>query len=193
MSFPLLLFLAFGLSMDAFAVSVTNGLCNRGSPGKTALYCGLSFGLAQGIMPLIGYWAGHTLDRWIERIDHWVALLLLAAIGGKMIAEAIKPKKKELAASPASQEFSLWLLAAQAVATSIDALAVGVSLGVVQADIVLAVSVIAAVTFCCCFLGVLIGRRFGTLLSGRAEILGGVILIFIGLHIFWEHTTPFFH
>ena len=185
MSFYLLLFLAFGLSMDAFAVSVTNGLCCKGHTPRTALSCGLAFGVAQGIMPLFGYWAGHTLGRWIEQIDHWVALVLLSVIGVKMIVEAVKNGKNPEDSAP--RELALSTLIVQAFATSIDALAVGVSLGVMQVNIVTSVLVIAAVTFACCFIGVCVGQKFGALLSGKAEIAGGVILIFIGIRILVEH------
>ena len=179
--------LGVGLSMDAFAVSITNGMCLRAPLWKNALSSGTAFGLFQGIMPLVGYFAGHAFSELVERFDHWVALILLMLIGGKMIVEAVR-EKREPGGRTTSGIFSYKALAVQAVATSIDALAVGVGLGVMQVNLWFAVSAIAATTFALSFLGVLIGSRFGGLLKDKAEILGGVILILIGLKIFLEHS-----
>lgn len=190
LTLALLVPLAFGLAMDAFAVSVTNGMCYRMNTAKNALSSGLAFGLFQGLMPLIGYFAGHTFSGAIERFDHWIALLLLSLIGGKMIYEAIRDGKKP--ENCPTRAFSVKTLTLQAVATSIDALAVGVSLGVMQVDIFLSVGIIAAITFLCSFTGVLIGKRFGGWLQDKAEILGGVILILIGANIFLEHSGLLF-
>lgn len=191
MGFSIVFLLAFGLSMDAFAVSVTNGMCYRIPPAKNALASGLAFGLAQGLMPLIGYYAGHSLSDLIESVDHWIALLLLGFIGGKMIVEAVKSARNPQGCPV--KAFSYKTLAMQAIATSIDALAVGVGLGVMQVNLWLAVSTIAAVTFFCSFGGVLIGKKFGQMLKEKAEILGGAILVLIGIRIFWEHMLPVFH
>lgn len=183
----MLFLLAVGLSMDAFAVSVTNGMCYRINPLKNAFSSGLAFGLFQGLMPLIGYVAGHTFSGVIESVDHWIALVLLAFIGGKMIWEALGELRSP-GDRPHIRAFSVRTLAVQAIATSIDALAVGVGLGVMQVDVYVAVSVIAAVTFFCSFGGVLLGKVVGNALKGKAELLGGAILIFIGARIFLEHT-----
>lgn len=181
----LLVYLAFGLAMDAFAVSLTNGMCYRTGALKNALATGTAFGLSQGLMPLLGYYAGATFSAVIAGIDHWIALALLGVIGGKMIVEAVKERKAP--AAHTLKAFSIKTLTLQSIATSIDALAVGVGLGVMQVDIVAAAAIIAVVTFLCCFAGVLIGKRFGSRFRDKAEILGGVILILIGLHIVFEH------
>ncbi|MDO5125503.1 MAG: manganese efflux pump MntP family protein [Ruminococcus sp.] len=177
-----LLLLAIGLSMDAFAVSVTNGLCMRKSAWKTALSCGLCFGLFQGAMPSIGFALGRTFTEYVTSIDHYIALVLLAFIGGKMLIDAFKDVDESCDLSPA-----LGLLLVQGVATSIDALAVGVSFAALSVNIVYAASFICCVTFLFSFVGVFIGNRFGTILNSKAQILGGLILIGIGLKIFIEH------
>ena len=167
-----LLLLAIGLSMDAFAVSVTNGLCIRKAAWKTALSCGLCFGLFQGAMPSIGFALGRTFTEYVTSI-----------IGGKMLIDAFKDDDESCDFfSPA-----LGLLLVQGVATSIDALAVGVSFAALSVNIVYAASFICCVTFLFSFVGVFIGNRFGTILNSKAQILGGLILIGIGLKIFIEH------
>lgn len=192
MSEYLIIFLAFGLAMDAFAVSVTNGMCYRIPLVKNALSSGLAFGLAQGLMPLVGYYAGLSFSSIIARIDHWLALGLLTFIGGRMLYDAYKDRKKPREQA-AVKHFSPRLLCIQALATSIDALAVGVGLGVMQVNIFAAVGTIALITFLCSFSGVLIGKKFGQFLQDKAEVLGGVILIFIGMHIFIEHMAHEIH
>lgn len=181
----MLLLLAFSLSMDAFAVSVANGMCYRMRVWKNALASGLAFGLFQAAMPLIGYLAGMSFRSVIERFDHWIALILLSIIGGKMIYEAIKQMRRPEDCQV--REFSLKGLVLQAVATSIDALAVGVSLGIMQINIYVAVGSIGIITFLCSFIGVYIGKIFGGLLKDKAELLGGAILVIIGVRIFAEH------
>lgn len=169
--------------MDAFAISVTNGMCYRMKLWKNALYSGLAFGIAQGLMPLIGYFAGHTFSQVVDRYAHWVALIFLCVIGAKMVIEAVKDMKRPDNAV-SNRSFALNVLIIQAIATSIDALAVGVSLGVYKVNLILAVTTIAAVTFILSFAGVFVGKKFGGLLKEKAEILGGIILILIGIRIF---------
>lgn len=178
--------LAIGLSMDAFAVSISNGLCMRKIGPKEALRPAFAFGLAQGVMPLLGYVAGQTFSRAISFLDHWVALLLLGAIGGKMIVEAVR-EMREPEACPSSGVLTLRMLILQAVATSIDALAVGVSLAVMNVNIWLAAGFIACVTFAFSFAGVYIGKKSGVFLKTKAELAGGAILVLIGVKIFAEH------
>ncbi|MDR2933186.1 MAG: manganese efflux pump MntP family protein [Oscillospiraceae bacterium] len=192
MDLYLLVFLAFGLAMDAFAVSVTNGMCYRIPVWKNALTTGLAFGFFQGVMPIIGFIAGHGFSGLIMRIDHWVALVLLSVIGGKMIVEATAEARRNPSSVPA-KTFTYKTLMMQSVATSIDALAVGVGLGVMQVNIYFSAVCIAVITFFCCVAGVLIGKCFGGILKNRAEIIGGVILILIGVHIFTEHASHTFH
>lgn len=187
MDFFELFLVAVGLSMDAFAVSVTNGMCMRKILWKRVLLIAAAFGIFQGLMPLLGFLLGSAFSSFIESIDHYVALVLLAAIGAKMIFEALKkPKEGESCETAASLTIPALLL--QAVATSIDALVVGVSFAAVRVDIIPAVLFIAAVTFLICVFGCLVGKRFGELFSSGAEIFGGVILIILGIKIFLEHT-----
>jgi len=182
--------LALALSMDAFAVSVVNGLVSRANPWKNALATGAAFGFFQGLMPVVGYLAGHSFHDVIESVDHWIALALLCFVGGKMLVEACRnsalPEKAKR-----SQAFSPQRLGVQAVATSIDALAIGVWLGFARVNILFVSGAIAVTTFGCCFAGVLIGRKFGHLFHKKAEILGGVLLILIGIKIFLEHIGGF--
>jgi len=182
-----LLLLALGLAMDAFAVSISNGLCYGKSAPRARVAGALAFGAAQGAMPLFGYLAGQAFSSAIERFDHWIALILLSFIGGKMVLEAIQ-EAREGEQCPA-QAFSLKLLGVQAIATSIDALAVGVSFAVMKVNILMAASFIAVITFVCCLVGYGIGQRFGGMLKQKATIFGGVILIGIGLKIFIEHMS----
>lgn len=173
--------------MDAFAVSITNGLCMKNITRAKALQIGLAFGLAQGIMPIIGYLAGQTFSRAISSLDHWVALILLGAIGGKMVVEAVKGMR-EPESCPVNGLLTTKMLILQAIATSIDALAVGVSLAVMSVNIWIASSFIACITFCFSIVGVYIGKKSGTFLKNKAELAGGVILVLIGIKIFAEHV-----
>lgn len=184
MSITELILLAIGLSMDASAVSISNSICIRKITLKNILQMAVIFGLFQGIMPLIGYYATSVFSDVIAQFDHWIALILLSIIGGRMLYEAItaEPEKD---CSLFSLTFKLLLV--QAVATSIDALAVGVSLSALNVNIFYAVTIISIITFICCTIAVLISKRFGNLLGKRADIVGGIILIAIGLKIFIEH------
>ena len=175
-----------GLSMDAFAVSVTNGMCRRGNALKTAFACGLCFGVFQGIMPSLGYTLGSTFARYIEQYDHIIALVLLGYIGGKMVIDSLRGESEAKAVG----NFKLSELILQGVATSIDALAVGVSFATLLEwnGMISAACLIAATTFVIAIAGVLIGKRFGDILSNKAQLVGGLILIGIGVKIFVEHT-----
>lgn len=168
--------------MDAACVSMSNGMCYN-TRLKHALGIGAAFGLFQGAMPVIGYLAGSLFSKQIAAFDHWIALILLAFIGGKMLCDAIKGDDN----ASCSSRLTLKLLLMQAVATSIDALAVGVSLAAVNANIFAAASIIAISTFLLSVIAVYIGRRLGTRLNKKASIFGGTILILIGLKIFVEH------
>ncbi len=184
MSLTEIILLAIGLSADAAAVSISNTLCIRKVKLKHALSMALSFGIFQGIMPLIGYYAATSFSYYIKSCDHWIAFILLGIIGGKMLYESIKDEGKQ-DCSVFSLSFKLLLV--QAIATSIDALAVGISLSVLEVNIFASVAIISTVTFICCMLAVLVAKRFGTMLGKRAGIVGGLILIFIGVKIFVEH------
>lgn len=187
MGYLTLFFIALGLAMDAFAVSISNGICYRRAGPKEAIITGATFGGFQAAMPLLGYFAGMTVKDAVEAIDHWIALILLGFIGGSMIIGAIKNMKKpeDVECKPYCTTKDLLL---QGIATSIDALAVGISFAVIDTNIFVAVALIGIVTFIFCVVGVPIGKRFGTIIREKAEILGGCILIMIGLKIFIEHT-----
>lgn len=183
-----LIFLAIGLAMDAFAVSIALGLkVPVKDKWKTALKAGLFFGIAQGVMPLIGWILGNGFSKYIESIDHWVAFILLAIIGGKMIYEAIHPDEDEESEVDTGMK-RMFILA---IATSIDALAVGISFAFLNVNIINAVLIIGIITLVTSAIGVIIGKIFGDLFSGKAEIVGGVILILIGLKILVEHLRLF--
>jgi putative Mn2+ efflux pump MntP len=187
MGYITLFFIALGLSMDAFAVSVSNGICYKNAGVKEAFITALTFGVFQAIMPLIGYFAGRTVSNAVEFIDHWIALILLGFIGGSMIYGAVKERKTQ-----GGGKYKVYCttkdLIIQGVATSIDAFAVGISLAVIDTNIYVAVALIGVVTFICCLVGVPVGRKFGFLIKEKAEIFGGCILIIIGLKIFIEHS-----
>ena len=175
--------LGVGLAMDATAVSMTNGMSVKNIRKKEAFLIASTFGIFQGIMPFIGYFTGALLSEYISRIDHWIALLLLAYIGGKMIFEAVSKNDDVVPI----RSLSIKSLFIQAVSTSIDALAVGVSLAALHAPIIKSCTVIAVTTFLLSFIAVFIGKRFGDLLGQKAQIVGGALLIGIGLKIFIQH------
>ena len=181
-----LCFIAVGLSMDAFAVSICKGLACREQNLRNNLLAGLYFGGFQGLMPAIGWLLGVRFSEAITSIDHWIAFVLLSFIGGSMIRESRSgAEEEELGAS-----FGFRAMLPLAVATSIDALAVGVSfafLGMTGREILGAAALIGAVTFVLSAVGVRVGSVFGSRFKSRAELCGGVILIFIGLKILLEH------
>lgn len=187
MGYFTLFFIALGLAMDAFAVSVSNGICYKKAGFKEAFNTALTFGVFQALMPLIGYFAGKTVSDAVAFLDHWIALVLLCFIGGTMIVGAIKEMK-----NPEKENCKTYCtvkdLLIQGVATSIDAFAVGISFAVIDTNIFAAVGFIGTVTFICCMLGVPVGKRFGFFMKDKAEILGGCILVIIGIKIFVEHT-----
>ena len=186
-----LFLIALGLSMDAFAVSVSNGLCFKNFKKSQAFISSISFGIFQGLMPTIGFFAGTLFFDVISKLDHWIALILLGYIGTNMIIDSIKELKLKNAISEDSKEYTLKTLFLQSIATSIDALAVGISFAALNINILTAALFICIVTFVCCIIGSLIGKKFGHLLQEKAKIFGGIILIFIGLKIFIEHTLGF--
>jgi len=194
--------IAVGLSMDAFAVSVTNGIIIRELKLQHALKVGLYFGVFQALMPLAGWLAGSRFKEYITSIDHWIAFILLAFIGGKMIHEAYKENCEvcetgeeacEVAVSghdgamSAEDPLRMGRLMVLAVATSIDALAVGISFAFLNVSILWSSAVIGSITFVICAAGVYVGRKFGCLFQKRAEIAGGIILVLIGAKILAEH------
>lgn len=180
-----LLLIALGLSADAFAVSVTNGMCRKNVKLGYTFLIALTFGVFQGIMPLVGYFLGSTVTSFITKYDGITALILLSFVGGKMIYEGIS-KQKHPEEDNNTSKLTLGLLIIQGIATSIDALAVGVSFAAVSVDIFFSAVIICIVTFVLSFIAVFIGKKFGNLFNKKAEIIGGVILVGIGLKIFIE-------
>jgi len=183
-----LFFTSLGLSMDACAVSISNGMCLDNFHKKQILLTALAFGFFQAFMPIIGYTVGLAFSNLISFLDHWIALILLCIIGGNMIVEAIKELKYPEVCLISEKKLTYKKLLAQAIATSIDALAVGIGFAVMQVNIVLAAISIGVITFICSIAGSYLGKKCGQLFKQKAEILGGVILVFIGLKIFIEHT-----
>lgn len=177
-----LFLIAVGLSMDAFAVSVCKGLAMPKCTFKKAAIVGLWFGGFQALMPAIGYVLGAQFQETIASIDHWIAFVLLALIGGNMIHEALDNDEEEADASLDVK--TMFLLA---VATSIDALAIGITFAFLKVNIIPAVCFIGIVTFIISFAGVKIGNVFGARYKNKAEIVGRVILILLGLKILLEH------
>ena len=168
-----------GLSMDAAAVSATHGLTMKKFNTARCLVIALAFGLFQGLMPLIGYAAGSLISGYVQAFAGWFALVLLALVGGKMIWDGCK---KEEPQAPSRRSFLPTVLL-QAVATSIDALAVGLSLAAMKSNIFLSAGIIALTTLCISLGSVFIGHKVGALLSDKAQIAGGIILVLIGLKI----------
>jgi len=185
MSLVELFFIAVGLSMDAFAVAVCSGLSMHKVSWKKLMTVGLYFGVFQAVMPLIGYLLGAQFADKIISFDHWIAFLLLCFIGGKMVKDSFA---KEGCSDTEEVSLSFKKMFPLAFATSIDALAVGVSFAFLKVDIVPAVSFIGVITLLLSMGGVKIGNVFGVRLKSKAELAGGIILILIGLKIILEHT-----
>lgn len=184
MSFIELLLIAAGLSMDAFAVSVCKGLASRQASTKELLCVGLWFGGFQALMPAVGYLLGSAFERYITAFDHWAAFLLLGFIGGNMIYDSIKGNTCEISKDSCSFRTMLPL----AVATSMDALAVGITFALLpDVNIVAAVSLIGAITFLLSGIGLKMGNAFGLRYKAKAEFAGGLILILMGSKILLEH------
>ncbi len=183
-----LIMIAIGLAMDAFATSIVDGLRYQKAKKRHGIYVALTFGLFQGVMPVIGYFLGSLFIKQIEAYDHWVAFGLLLLIGGFMIFEGIKGIIKP--ESVKEKEFSWKEVFLQGVATSIDALAVGITLTTLKIHIAWDALTIAGITFIICIIGFFLGKQIAKLLKGKysiANIIGGIILIAIGISIVIEH------
>lgn len=178
--------IALGLSMDAFAVSIASGAGMKKLEIKNALKMGVFFGGFQAMMPVIGWLAGVGMKSFIAGVDHWVAFGLLTLVGGKMIYEALKNNAKEKRGT-GNRPFDTGILLMLAVATSIDALAVGVTFSVLSVSILLPVVIIGLTTFALSVAGVRIGAKGGHFFENKMELLGGLILLGIGLKILLEH------
>ena len=178
-----------GLSMDAFAVAVCKGLNMRKVNKLHCLIIALFFGGFQALMPLVGWALGRQFEQYITSVDHWIAFALLAFLGGKMIFEALK--KEEDDEVRRDDKLDIKELFLMAVATSIDALAVGITFAFLNVNIFQAITVIGCTTFVLACVGVFIGNIFGSKYKSKAELLGGVILILIGVKILLEHLELF--
>lgn len=189
MSFLLILGIALALAMDAFAVSLGLGLSLKPATGGQTLRLAFHFGLFQFLMPVLGWAAGESLIRHIEKYDHWVAFVLLLGVGGKMIFESLRPEK-DAAAKRADPTRGVSLLVLS-VATSLDALAVGLSLAALRVAIVFPAVVIGVVAFAMTVTGMKIGPVLGKVIGRRAELLGGTVLLLIGIKILIDHLKAF--
>lgn len=178
-------FLALALSMDAFAVSVSLGLSTKKLQIRQAFLVAFSCGLFQGFMPILGFWTSIVFKDLINAFDHWIAFFLLFFIGAKMLYEVIPDKKDATASNKVTFSFKKLLILS--FATSIDALAAGISLAVLDADIYVSALLISAVTFTLSLAGVYFGKKIGSLFYNKAQVFGGIILISIGIKILFEH------
>lgn len=185
MGFAELLVLAIGLSMDAFSVSVCKGLSMKKADIKAMAICGIWFGGFQALMPLLGFLLGSLLAEFITAIDHWIAFVLLAIIGFNMLKEAFSKEKDE---SEKNADLSVKIMFTMALATSIDALAAGISLSMAgNTNIWTAITLIGATTFILSAAGVKAGCIFGSKFEKKAQVAGGFMLIFLGIKILIEH------
>ncbi len=185
MGISAILLIAVSLAMDAFAVSISNGVCIRGFGKKDAIKQAAFFGGFQFIMPVIGWFLGNSVKTYIEAVDHWIAFILLLLIGVNMIHESLRGEEEEKRGYCSLTNKMLFI---QAVATSIDALAVGISFAILDVNILQAGVIIGIVAFVISCIGACAGKYLGDRLQTKAEIVGGVVLILIGSKILIEHT-----
>lgn len=179
-----LLLLSIGLAMDAFAVSICKGISMRKMNWKKAIIIGLYFGGFQALMPTLGYFLGTAFQSLITSVDHWIAFVLLGIIGGEMIKESFEKDSENQ-----NDDVSFKTMIILAIATSIDALAVGITFAFLNVNLGLAVSLIGIITFILAVAGTKIGNRFGDKYEKKAEFVGGVILILLGVKILLEHLN----
>lgn len=177
-----ILLISIGLAMDAFAVSVCKGLAMKKMSWKKAIIIGLYFGIFQAVMPVIGYFLGTTFERFITNVDHWVAFILLVGIGINMVKEAFDKESENR-----NDNVDMKTMLVLSIATSIDALAIGITFACLKIHIVMPVITIGLITFIISVIGVKIGNQFGDKYGKKAEIMGGVILILLGIKILLEH------
>ena len=182
MSLLEIVLISFGLAMDAFAVSICKGLSMKKMNWKKALIIAAYFGGFQAIMPLVGFLLGNTLSGAFESIDHWVAFILLGIIGAEMIKNSFDKEEDKR-----NDKVDIKTMTILATATSIDALAIGVTFSFLRAKIILSAIIIGVITFVLSLIGVKTGNKFGDKLQNKAELIGGIILIFLGIKILLEH------
>jgi putative Mn2+ efflux pump MntP len=183
MSLLEIIFIAFALSMDAFAVSITLGLSVEKPKIKEIILPGLYFGFFQAFMPIIGYFSSIYFADKIKEFDHWIAFILLGIIGGKMIKDSLSKEEEKVN----QNVFQFMKMIILAVATSIDALVIGITFAVFKVNIFMAVIITGSVTFLISMIGVKLGNIFGLRFKSKAEIIGGVVLILLGIKILIEH------
>ena len=179
-----LLLLSVGLGMDAFAVSVCKGISMKKMDWKKAIIIGLYFGGFQVLMPVIGYFLGSALESLITNIDHWIAFILLGIIVGKMIKDSFADESDNC-----NDDVSFKTMFVLAVATSIDALAIGITFAFLNVNLILAITIIGVITFILAVIGIKIGNRFGDKYQNKAELVGGIILALLGIKILLEHLN----
>ncbi len=184
MGFIEIILIATGLAMDAFAVAVCKGLPMKKLKLKNAIKIGLYFGFFQGVMPILGYYLGVSFEKLVSQIDHWIAFILLGLIGINMIKEAFCKCKGE-----ANDKLDLKTMLPLAIATSIDALTIGISFAFLCVDIWIAGLLIGIITFALSVIGVKMGNKFGDKYEKKAEFIGGLILIIMGIKILLEHLS----
>ena len=177
-----ILLLGIGLAMDAFAVSICKGLSMKKMNWKNAIIIALYFGVFQALMPMIGYFLGTTFESLVTTFDHWIAFVLLSVIGGNMIKESFDKEEEKK-----NDNVDFKTMIVLALATSIDALAVGITFAFLDVNLLLAISIIGIVTFIISMLGVKVGNKFGDRYQNKAELVGGIILVVLGIKILLEH------
>ena len=177
-----IILIAIGLAMDAFAVSICKGLSMKKMNWKKAIIIGVYFGLFQGLMPVVGYFLGVSFESLVTKIDHWIAFGLLVFIGTNMLKEAFGN-----ASENCNDNVDFKTMVVLAIATSIDALTVGITFSFLKVNILLSIFIIGIITFLICVIGVKIGNKFGNKYEVKAKIAGGVILILMGIKILLEH------
>lgn len=187
MGFLELFIIALGLSMDAFAVSVCKGLAMKRIRWGYGVIIALFFGVFQALMPLVGYFLGTTFAAYVEPVDHWIAFFLLAVVGGKMIWDGIHEDETTIESESDKGQIAFGELFMLAIATSIDAFAIGCSFAFMNVNIWVAVAIIGITTFCLSLFGVGLGNRFGTRYNKPATIIGGIVLVLIGVKTLLEH------
>ena len=182
-----LIVLSLGLGMDAFAVSICKGLSMKKMNWKKALIIGLYFGGFQAIMPVLGYSLSKGFENFVTSIDHWIAFILLSIIGGKMVKDAFSPENSE----NCNEDVGFKTMIVLAIATSIDALAVGITFAFLNVNLILAIALIGSITFFLSMIGTKVGNIFGDRYENKAELLGGIILVLLGVKILAEHLNLF--
>ncbi len=187
MGFFEIIIIGIGLAMDAFAVSVCKGLSMVKIKWKNTVIIALYFGIFQSLMPIIGYLLGSSFSDFVQNVDHWIAFILLGIIGGNMIKNSTDDEIEKR-----NDKIDFKTMVVLAIATSIDALAIGVTFAFFEINLLLSVLIIGIITFTLSIIGVKVGNRFGDIFQNKAEFLGGVILILIGLKILLEHLGILF-